>query len=496
MYDRDDEGTVVEPEFVRGTSLLDTTVQSVNGDTLGEVADLVLVRETGDPELLILERGGLLGIGSRLIGLPMSATDLTSFRDTGVVRASPSPEQLDAYEDSLAADVPGDAQRSWKRQADRIYGNTITEVRELVNDPFGRDLDTADLRSLSGTIEDVRRETRLAGEYIVLTVDGSSRDWDVTCGPAWFVMNQSVTPSIGDRVDVRAFERMNDNYDLVAHTLTIDGRRLELRDRSGTPKWRLGEDTKQTKPAARSQGGRMLLSSLLGAPVHSGETATAEVDDVLIEVHSRTAPMLILTFDGRPDRVLPRTREVRFEPGPIVTTDYAPDKIAEAIEMPSELSSVEGARTLESIYAHFGNDVPEFRRKGIERWGETEQLAGWGSNGAISDAMNASASNVIEGTLDERMEKRPAPGIGSALALHIADDEDAQNTSVVYVGPLWYMRNQSLPASEGEEIRVRAQRVEIEGTSFLIAHEIEASGRTVRLWNERGNPAWDAVQDE
>lgn len=62
-----------ETERVRATELIGIEVRAAGGETLGEIADLVIDARNGRVEQAVLEFGGWLGFGARRAAVPYAA---------------------------------------------------------------------------------------------------------------------------------------------------------------------------------------------------------------------------------------------------------------------------------------------------------------------------------------------------------------------------------------------------------------------------------------
>ena len=58
------------------------SVENTNGDTLGDVHDVVLDLKSGEIAYLVLASGGFLGIGEKHLPIPFEALQYDSRRDT------------------------------------------------------------------------------------------------------------------------------------------------------------------------------------------------------------------------------------------------------------------------------------------------------------------------------------------------------------------------------------------------------------------------------
>lgn len=64
------------------------------------------------------------------------------------------------------------------------------------------------------------------------------------------------------------------------------------------------------------------------------------------------------------------------------------------------------------------------------------------------------------------------------------------DTTPIRLGPAGFLRDKQLTLREGDAVRVTGYSVATGDGELLVATEITHGGRTVRLRNERGQPAW------
>src|SRR5690606_20436028 len=71
---------------------LDKDVKGMNDEDVGDISDLAINLETGEIVYAVMERGGTLGVGDRLIAIPTDA--LSPGADDDELRISATEEQL------------------------------------------------------------------------------------------------------------------------------------------------------------------------------------------------------------------------------------------------------------------------------------------------------------------------------------------------------------------------------------------------------------------
>lgn len=87
------------PEGIELEKLLQTSVTSSAGEDLGKLTDLVLDLETGEIVFAILQNGGFLGIGGRLVPVPwnlvtlMSGNEVVAAVDADTIKSAPATDK-------------------------------------------------------------------------------------------------------------------------------------------------------------------------------------------------------------------------------------------------------------------------------------------------------------------------------------------------------------------------------------------------------------------
>lgn len=98
-------------EQVLASSLIGRSVQDPQGETIGEIADLVLDQDDR-VVAAVLSVGGFLGLGSKSVGVPWSKLEVTEADGHAIVIANVTEQQLaDAPAFRTQADIRADAAR-------------------------------------------------------------------------------------------------------------------------------------------------------------------------------------------------------------------------------------------------------------------------------------------------------------------------------------------------------------------------------------------------
>jgi len=87
------------------------------------------------------------------------------------------------------------------------------------------------------------------------------------------------------------------------------------------------------------------------------------------------------------------------------------------------------------------------------------------------------------------VEKTAAPG-GSYRGVHVVLKTDKGETLPVHLGPEWYLEKQTVTLKQGDKVQVRGSRIVFQNKPAVIAAEVTKDGKTLRLRDANGVPAW------
>lgn len=96
-----------EPTVIKASDLSGKQVKNGNGDDFGIIKDVVLEMATGRIKYVVMSAGGVLGIGDKLVALPIESLRLAPAGDYLLLNASQ--EQIDEAASLSRRDWPGEA---------------------------------------------------------------------------------------------------------------------------------------------------------------------------------------------------------------------------------------------------------------------------------------------------------------------------------------------------------------------------------------------------
>jgi sporulation protein YlmC with PRC-barrel domain len=132
--------------------------------------------------------------------------------------------------------------------------------------------------------------------------------------------------------------------------------------------------------------------------------------------------------------------------------------------------------------------------KGVIQPGRDVADAGYGRDAAYAKHFNPQSVQTITGRIDSIDEKDAKDaGMGEAVCLMVKTTSDT--TMKVHLGPNSYVRSQNLELRKGDQVEVTGSKVTIDGKECLIATELRKDGKSLRLRDPRGTPAWTSGRD-
>ena len=65
-----------------------------------------------------------------------------------------------------------------------------------------------------------------------------------------------------------------------------------------------------------------------------------------------------------------------------------------------------------------------------------------------------------------------------------------QGRVTVILGPAWFVTEAKLPLKAGDKMEVTGAKVSRNGQDLIIAKEVKANSKTLKLLDENGRPVW------
>lgn len=165
------------------------------------------------------------------------------------------------------------------------------------------------------------------------------------------------------------------------------------------------------------------------------------------------------------------------------------EKIAFASDEFPDLSNREYAQQLHETF-HAEPYWTVLGYVGAEQDQAASQRA-WGTESQFAKHFDAKNVKTIQGTVESIGSFLPedaAPGSSGGMRIRLTTDDGKLIT--VYAGPQWYAQQNDFYVKPGDKINVTGSQTKIGWRPVLVASQIKAGDRTLRLRNETGQPLW------
>jgi DNA polymerase III alpha subunit len=100
---------------------------------------------------------------------------------------------------------------------------------------------------------------------------------------------------------------------------------------------------------------------------------------------------------------------------------------------------------------------------------------------------DASTVTTISGTIASVDSQETPRGGFYMVRLTV---QDTSGTTSVMVGPTSYLDSQDISFNKGDSIEVTGSKVNFRGNDIMIAGQILSAGKTIKLRDDSGKPAW------
>lgn len=107
----------MQPTFISASTLIGDDVVNPQGESLGDLKDIMLDTSSGKITYAVLSFGGILGMGDKLFAVPWSALRIDG-EDKNLV--------LNVAKDRLK-DAPGFDKDNWPNFADQTFARSISD---------------------------------------------------------------------------------------------------------------------------------------------------------------------------------------------------------------------------------------------------------------------------------------------------------------------------------------------------------------------------------
>ncbi|WP_299215359.1 hypothetical protein [uncultured Aquimarina sp.] len=112
---------------------------------------------------------------------------------------------------------------------------------------------------------------------------------------------------------------------------------------------------------------------------------------------------------------------------------------------------------------------------------------GWGQNSNYGRNFNANEINTVTGTVTA--VERILPNKNMSYGLHLKVKTNTETVSV-HLGPTWFLDNQEIQFSKGDQVNVTGSRIIFEDAPAIIAIEVVKDEHILYLRDKNGYPVW------
>jgi hypothetical protein len=244
-------------------------VINLKGETLGKIENLVVDIDTGRIVYAVLESGGFLGIGDKLLPVPWGS--LAALPSEGIFFLNQSKEQMEKAPAFDRKDVPNMGDARWGANVFKYYGapagyaqegpldydygyhdyydSTYPISRGLgihpargTEDPYKNIFDSKTVKTVSGQVIKIDQVPEFRfGLQMRLTVFIDKKEiLPVYLGPAFYIAGpeQAKHFKLGDKVTVTGSQVTVSGEPFMIATMVKRGNEvLRLRDKDGIPGW-------------------------------------------------------------------------------------------------------------------------------------------------------------------------------------------------------------------------------------------------------------------
>jgi sporulation protein YlmC with PRC-barrel domain len=242
--------------------IIGSKVINLKGETLGKIENLVVDIDTGRIVYAVLESGGFLGIGDKLLPIPWGS--LAALPSEAIFFLNQSKEQMEKAPAFDRKNVPNMGDMRWGEGIFKHYGATGYEPFAPMGysysggyggyfgnpmpsgpgreDPYKKLFDPKTIKTISGQVMKVDQTPQpgFGMEMRLIVFIGKKDILPVYLGPGLYVVGpgQAKRFKLGDKVTVSGSQVIVGGEPfMIATTVKRGNEVLRLRDKDGTPEW-------------------------------------------------------------------------------------------------------------------------------------------------------------------------------------------------------------------------------------------------------------------
>jgi sporulation protein YlmC with PRC-barrel domain len=267
----DTAGKTVEGQRINAfmvENIIGSKVVNLKGETLGKIENLVVDIDTGRIVYAVLESGGFLSIGDKLLPVPWRS--LAALPSEGIFFLNQSKEQMEKAPAFDRKNVPNMGDVSWGADVFKYFGAPAGYAQEAplvgydygyydyydypispgsgthpasrTEDPYKKLFDPKTIKTISGEVIKIDQVPEFGfGLQMRLTVFIDKKEiLPVYLGPAFYIVGpeQAKHFKLGDKVTVSGSQvTVRGEPFMIATTVKRGNEVLRLRDKDGIPGW-------------------------------------------------------------------------------------------------------------------------------------------------------------------------------------------------------------------------------------------------------------------
>jgi sporulation protein YlmC with PRC-barrel domain len=261
------EGQLINAFMVE--KIIGSKVMNLKGETLGKIDNLVVDIDTGRIVYAVVESGGFLGIGDKLLPVPWQS--LAALPSEGIFFLNQSKEQMEKAPAFDRKNLPDMGDMRWGANVFKYYGapsdyaqwgpvgydygyddyyhynNPVSSGPGInppprAEDPYKKIFDSKTTKTISGQVIKIDQVPEFGfGMQMRLTVYVDKNEIvPVYLGPAFYLVGpwQAKHFKLGDKVTVSGSQvTVRGEPLMIAVTVKLENEVLRLRDKDGIPEW-------------------------------------------------------------------------------------------------------------------------------------------------------------------------------------------------------------------------------------------------------------------
>lgn len=349
--------------FQKMSSILGSTVESMDDTELATIEDLVFDSGSGKISHVVVLANDFLGLGGDRLAIPYEAFRVSLKHGTFLLPVTD--EQAENFGELVPA--------GWTRFESGDIESEIADLNAVDRNSYPTSLsiamrDDPDMTTLEGTVDKLHRSHYAHGGQM-MTLDLRTKGTDggdsastitrnVVLGPTWYLTSRENPLQRGERVSIEAVELSDSEATGFAAThIARDRGDIALWTDDGNKAWDDDRERARTKQY-------IAASEILDALVRSHDDSVGDFDDAVIETGSGMVAMLMLDPN---DNLLGIGDELKCVPWDLasfyagtVALDASSETLEKCQPMPENVTIVRSTAPLEPIYGVVGLRVAEF----------------------------------------------------------------------------------------------------------------------------------------